>query len=742
MCIVVIGAFRALGALLSAQTEKKPAQPAQAAVSYFCQMGLLFTLVTLTYAQIAPTFPQVVWKPGDTLYNAWAGGLHAPQFSTIDLTADGQPELIVFDRMDNRLLVFEKQGLHWRYRPEFSFYFYFFLRPHHWMLLRDYDGDGDKDLFTASPNGPNICVYRNINPIGSPPIWELTYAPLQSTYYGYTSALFSNAVNIPGITDIDGDGDVDFLVYEVLGNFIEWHRNKAIELLGRPDALILELASECWGHIAERYDHSTNEFYFVDYICGPDQRQLRPQCHQEGSLLPIQLNGDTLIDIIVGDFLPPYLIAGYNTGTRTIAHIDPATAQAPYPLFAPAVMPDFPAAYYEDVTGDGKPDLLVANNDGLDGTDRHSVWLYPNVGRVDSPAWAPPIIGWLHNTMIDIGTGAHPTFADLNRDGYPDLILTCRQTYTPTAPITQAWLFWGGPSGFTLADSNWLNLPQFANLIAPIFTTGDIDGNGRLDLLMGTSTGAIWRWEETSPASTNFQLLSQSFLSVSSEAAPLLYDIDNDGDLDLLVGTRNGRLALFTNQSGAFQLLTDYLGQIEVRDTLISTHHLGYARPALLPIPGFGTLLLVGNITGFLHIYLPDWSIPTAAWPLMGDLSGLTQRGTFTSPSIWAFNDSTWLAIGLRQGGVILYRLDGYGTSSASPPQAPAHTYCLTRTETGFYLHTTTPLTLTLLTPLGQTLWETTCSQPTFFEKPHTPGLYLLRITDKDHISTHRLLWP
>jgi hypothetical protein len=699
-------------------------------------MRPLFTLVTLTYAQIAPTFPQVVWKPGDTLYNAWAGGLHAPQFSTIDLTADGQPELIAFDRMDNRLLVFEKQSPQWRYRPDLSFYF---PRLTHWMLLRDYDGDGDKDLFTASPVGSNVRVYRNIHPTGSPPFWQLTYDTLKSTYYSYTTALYSGAIDIPGITDIDGDGDVDFLVYEVLGTLIEWHRNKAIELLGRPDTLILELASGCWGHIYENYDYSTNVFSFSTYTCGPGQRQLRTQ-HTGGSLLPIQLNGDTLIDIIVGDFGPPYLIAGYNTGTRTIAHIDPATAQAPYPLFAPAVMPDFPAAYYEDVTGDGKPDLLVANNDGLAGTDRHSVWLYPNVGRVDSPAWAPPIIGWLHNTMIDIGTGAHPTFADLNRDGYPDLILTCRQTYTPTGPSTQAWLFWGGPSGFTLADSNWLNLPQFANLIAPIFTTGDIDGNGRLDLLMGTSTGAIWRWEETSPASNNFQLLSQSFLSVSSEAAPLLYDIDNDGDLDLLVGTRNGRLALFTNQNGAFQLLTDYLGQIEVRDTLSTL--LGYARPAILPIPGAGPLLLVGNITGFLRVYQPDWSSPTAAWPSVGDLSVVIQPGTFTSPSTWAFHDSTWLAIGLRRGGVTLYRLDSFATSFASPPQAPAHTYRLTRTETGFYLHTTTPLTLTLLTPLGQTLWETTSSQPTFFEKPHTPGLYLLRITDKDHIFTHRLLWP
>jgi hypothetical protein len=424
------------------------------------RLGLPLLALPLLYAQITLISPQVVWKPGDTLSNPWSGGLHAPQFSTIDLNGDNQDELVVFDRMDNRLLVFERQGLNWRYRPELSLYFPPFLRPHHWMLLRDYDGDGDKDLFTATPTGSNIRVWRNVSPSGSPPLYQLAYDTLKSTYYSYTTYLYSASIDLPGIIDIDGDGDLDLLVYEVLGTLIEWHRNKAIELLGRRDTLILELASGCWGHVYENYDYTSNQFSFSTYYCGPGQRSQRPQ-HSGGSLLPIQLNGDTLIDLIVGDFGPPFLIAGYNTGTRTIAHIDPATAQSPYPPSAPAIMPDFPAAFYEDVTGDGKPDLLVANNDGLAGTDRHSVWLYPNVGRVDSPAWAPPIIGWLHNTMLDIGTGAHPTFADLNGDGYPDLILSCRQTYQPSGPIPQAWLFLGNAQGFTLADSNWLNLPQY-----------------------------------------------------------------------------------------------------------------------------------------------------------------------------------------------------------------------------------------------------------------------------------------
>ncbi len=132
---------------------------------------------------------------------------------------------------------------------------------------------------------------------------------------------------------------------------------------------------------------------------------------------------------------------------------------------------------------------------------------------------------------------------------------------------------------------------------------------------MGTSTGAIWRWEEPPRHLPTFNC-SPSPSSRSAAKPPLLYDIDNDGDLDLLVGTRNGRLALFTNQNGAFQLLTDYLGQIEVRDTLSTL--LGYARPAILPIPGAGPLLLVGNITGFLRVYGPIGVVLAAAWPRWG----------------------------------------------------------------------------------------------------------------------------
>ena len=54
----------------------------------------------------------------DTLRNAWAGGLDAPQFSNIDLNGDGNQDLFVFDRSNHRVFTFPERGP--RHRPRLA----------------------------------------------------------------------------------------------------------------------------------------------------------------------------------------------------------------------------------------------------------------------------------------------------------------------------------------------------------------------------------------------------------------------------------------------------------------------------------------------------------------------------------------------------------------------------------------------------------------------------------------------
>ncbi|GIV25940.1 MAG: hypothetical protein KatS3mg026_1632 [Bacteroidia bacterium] len=624
-------------------------------------------VVGLSWAFAQFVFTPLQW-PVAGFPNAWTGGWNAPQFSRIDLDGDGQEELFVFDRTDNSLQIFRWVAGSWQYLPQADTLF----PTRHlsaWVLLRDADGDGDKDLFTN--RNSNVRVFRNLAPSGTAPLWSAWYDTLRSSYYNYVTPLYASSTDIPGLVDVDSDGDLDVLVYEVLGTLIEWHRNQAQELYGRPDTLVLQLQSACWGHVFENYDYQTNVFSFQPYFCGPGQRlegepPLGRTYHSGGTLLVTDLDGNGLKDLIVGDNGPPYLIAGFNEGTLDSAHIPTSTAIAPYPPANPVYLPSFPAAYYEDVTGDGKPDLIVANNDPLAGEDSRSVWMYENLGRVDSPSWAMPQIGWLHTTQLDVGTAAHPTLADLNRDGFLDLILSCESYYTPSGPKARAFLLWGGPSGLSLADTDWLSLSSYS-LRNPVFAVGDLDNDGRTDLLAGTSTGAFWHWEETAAGAADFSLVTQNFAGLSGPpyAAPLLYDYDGDGDLDLIVGGRNGRLSLYRQDAGgAFTLVTDFLGQIEVRDTVSTL--LGFARPALIDLDTNGVPeLLVGNLTGFLRVYLPQWSQPTASWTLVGDLSqgGLGIRRA--SPTTWLTPDSVVILIGTQRGGVQPFRIEYGGSPTA-----------------------------------------------------------------------------
>lgn len=692
---------------------------------------------------LRPASPFVSYQ-NDTLYNAWAGGWNSPQFSTIDIDGDGQSELFVYERLDETITLFRRTGTRWIHLPLADTLF-----PGHllsgWVLLRDYDGDGDKDIFTNLNS--NVRVLRCVAPLH----WRVAYDTLSSLYSpGFSSYLYAARTDIPAITDIDGDGDVDMLVYEVLGALIEWHQNKAMELLGRKDTLIMELRSRCWGHVFEQYDYTNNAFSFRQYYCGAGQRiseedSLRDQVrihHAGGSISAIDLNRDGLKDLIVGDDGPPYLVAGLNTGTSQIAHIDTNTTMAPYPSTAPCYMPSFPATYYEDVTGDGKPDLLVANNSPISGRDWYSVWMYENTAHADSPAWAPPIVGWLHKTMLDVGTSAHPTLADLNRDGYPDLILSTETFYTDTGAKARAFLLWGNSAGFTLADTNWLNLPSYV-LRNPVFAVGDINANGRTDLLMGSSTGALWHWEEQQAGAANFTLITQNFGGISGPpfAAPLLYDYDGDNDLDIILGGRNGRLSLYRQDMGStFSLVTDFLGGIEMRDT-ISTM-LGFARPALVDVDTNGTPeLLIGNLTGFLRIYAPQWYAPTAPWPLSANVP--YRGGKRASPTVWQSRDSILILVGTIRGGVQAFSLHqgGIATSLSHLPEA-SPPYRLHREGEGWSLQAEATLEVHTYDLLGREIEAFSLSEGMRQFISHHRGIYVLKVRAGTKYFTEKIWIP
>ena len=81
------------------------------------------------------------------LKNPFGGGLNAPQFNLSDIDGDGRADLLVFDRVGDVLLPFLNVEGDFEYAPSLRSQF---PRLYSWVLFRDYDNDGDEDIFTTS----------------------------------------------------------------------------------------------------------------------------------------------------------------------------------------------------------------------------------------------------------------------------------------------------------------------------------------------------------------------------------------------------------------------------------------------------------------------------------------------------------------------------------------------------------------------------------------------------------------
>jgi len=106
---------------------------------------------------------------------------------------------------------------------------------------------------------------------------------------------------------------------------------------------------------------------------------------------------------------------------------------------------------------------------------------------------------------------------------------------------------------FTVVTQNIV--PDVGNDAAP--TLVDIDGDGDLDMFVGTGTAGVYtpfggiRYFENigTPEVYDFQLITESYFTIDTgwRSVVRLVDIDADGDLDLFIGSGNGQLTYFEN---------------------------------------------------------------------------------------------------------------------------------------------------------------------------------------------------
>jgi hypothetical protein len=573
----------------------------------------------------------------NALKYAWAGGLNSCQFSTIDLNMDNIEDLFVFDRAGNKITTFLNNGtagtidytLAPQYRTQFVNQHDDRSALHDWVLLRDYDMDGKKDIFTYS-NGAT-AVYRNTTTTADSITFELMTSFMKSFYNPNYLALYISPVDMPTFIDVDDDGDLDVLTFHISGLQIEFHSNQSQELYGHSDSLAFILYDQCWGGFSENSTSNTvylDTCYWGHFLPGSSNR------HSGSTTLALDMNNDGVKEFMLGDISFKNLTLLSNDGTLLDAHMYEQNSAAP-PNTTAADIAIFPAAFYEDINNDNVKDLISSPNTTNITENFNSVWLYKNNGITSQPDFEFIQNNFLQDNMIEVGEVSFPAFFDVDNDGLQDLIVGNYGYFNPSANnVNLSNLSYYRNTGTTTNPSFQLITRNYAGVESLLIrslvpTFGDIDGDAVSEMIIGGLDGFIHIFENNAQPGqvASFVLSQPNFIDVGWNAAPQLFDINGDTLLDLVIGERNGNLNYYENTGTAnnpvFTLISEEFGGVDVRK---EGFNIGYSTPFMFSLNN-ELQLFVGSESGGIHQYIDIEETMDAGDLLTAEIG----QGTITS---------------------------------------------------------------------------------------------------------------
>ncbi len=447
-------------------------------------------------------------------------------------------------------------------------------------VLADLDGDGDGDLYVGEHDG-YLNVFENLG--GNPPNWLCLTTALDSIDVGKHNA--------PAFWDIDLDGDLDLFMGEEDGNI--WYYQNT----GSPQA-------PQWSYQTSNYG-----LIMVDHHAIPFFRDL-------------DADGDD--DLLVG----------HNNGGAAL-FLNAGSPGSPLWSYQTAYYQNFnvgskSAAVVFDVNDDNLGDLFMAGQEGR-------VHYFRNDGPPQNPTYSEM------GVIFDVGNNAVPTLWDLDEDGDLDMIIgesegSLNYLTNIGSPADPIWTFTQLNLGFF--DAGFYSKPALA----------DIDGDSDLDLFIGKGHSGIALLENVGSAdSAAWNLITTSFesLLLSTQEAPALADLDDDGDQDLLIGSEDGTLNYIQN------IGTPSVPDWEEPVPNYAGVDVDYnAAPTVADVDNDGLVdLFIGSYAGTLR-YLHNDGTPTSpSWTDLGNYPGI-DVGAYSTPAFADLDGDQDLDLLIGNGGL------------------------------------------------------------------------------------------